>query len=338
MRIDSGRLQDHLRNGLKPLYVIHGDAPLLQIESCDAIRRKALESGYAERELLTAEQGFDWKSLIEASRSLSLFSRKKLIDFRIPSGKVGIEGGKILQAYCAELQPDVITMISLPKLDRQSLSSKWFEVLEKCGVAVSADTVARDELPGWIGQRLAIQKQQADMETLRFLAGQVEGNLLAAHQEIRKLGLLYPEGRIAFEDVKKAVLDVARYDLFQLGEAMLAGDVRRYAKILEGLQGEGMAESLVLWQICEEIRALFRVLDGMKKGKNQAQALRDAHVWGKRQSPVLKACGRASMEMLEGMLVKASGIDLIIKGLRKGDAWDELLQLGLNFAALGKNG
>ena len=338
MRIDSGKLDDHLKKGLKPLYVIHGDAPLLQIESADAIRRKASESGYVEREILTAEQGFDWKTLFEASRSRSLFSPKKLVDFRIPSGKVGVEGGKILQSYCGELQPDVITMISLPKLDRQGLASKWFEALEQCGVAVSADNVERDALPQWMAQRLSMQNQSADMETLAFLSDQVEGNLLAAHQEISKLGLLYPEGRINFDDVKKAVLDVARYDIFQLGEAMLAGSARRYAKILEGLQGEGAAESLVLWQICDEIRAVYRVSDGMKKGKNQAQALRDAKVWGARQQQILKACRKARMETLEGLLAKASGIDLIIKGLRKGNAWDEMLQLGLNFAALGKNG
>lgn len=338
MKIDSGRLSAHLEGGLKPLYVVHGDAPLLQIESCDAIREKARKSGFDEREILTAEQGFDWTGLIDASRSLSLFSPKRLIDFRIPSGKVGIEGGKILQAYCEQLQPDVVTLISLPKLDRQGLSSKWFEALERSGVAVSANDVERGDLPEWIARRLSIQGQQAGREALQFLAENVEGNLLAAHQEIRKLGLLYPEGRLTFEDVKKAVLDVARYDIFQLGEAMLSGNARRFARILEGLKGEGVAETLVLWQLADEIRALHKVLTGINGGKQQAQALRDARVWGARQALVLKACRQTSLERLETMLAAASGIDLIVKGLRKGDVWDELLQIGLNFAASGKTG
>ena len=196
MRIDSGRLADHLRGGLKPLYVLHGDAPLLLAESSDAIRSAARKEGFLEREILTVEQGFDWNALMDASRSLSLFCAKKFVDLRIPAGKVGAEGGQALQAYCAALQPDVVTLVTLPKLDRQGLSSKWFETLENSGVAVTANTVDRADLPEWIARRLARQKQQADSPTLQFIADSVEGNLLAAHQEIQKLGLLYPEGQI----------------------------------------------------------------------------------------------------------------------------------------------
>jgi DNA polymerase-3 subunit delta len=323
---------------LSPLYVLYGDAPLLLIEAADAIRGKALKSGFVEREILTCEQGFDWNELFEAASSISLFSPKKLIDFRIPSGRVGVEGGQKLQSYCERLQPDVITLITLPKLDRQSLASKWFEALEKSGVAVSADSVARGDLPQWIAGRFALQNQHVDSETLQFLADRVEGNLLAAHQEIRKLGLLFPEGMVSFDAVKKAVLDVARYDIFQLGEAMLSADMVRYARILDGLKGEGVAEPLVLWQLADEIRSLVKVMGGMQGGKPQAQVLRDARIWGARQARVLKACRSANLARLEEMLGQASRIDLMIKGLRKGDVWDELLQLGLNFAVKPKNG
>lgn len=311
---------------------------MLQIEAADAIRGKASRSGFVEREVLTCEQGFDWNELFMASSSLSLFSPKKIIDFRIPSGKVGVEGGQKLQSYCEKLQPDVITLITLPKLDRQGLASKWFEALEKAGVAVSANSVERGDLPKWIAERLAMQNQQADAETLQFMADRVEGNLLAAHQEIRKLGLLLPAGRVSFDEVKQAVLDVARYDIFQLGEAMLSFDAVRYVRVLEGLRGEGVAEPLVLWQISDEIRALIRVAMGMRGGKPQAQALRDARVWGARQNLVSKACRFANLARLEAMLRQASRIDQMIKGLRKGDVWDELLQLGLNFAVRPKNG
>src|SRR5487761_2543692 len=292
MKIDSARLTKQLDGGLSPLYVIYGDAPLLQIEAADAIRSTALKSGFTEREVLTCEQGFDWSELFEAAGSLSLFSQKKIVDFRIPSGKVGTEGGQKLQSYCEKLQPDVITLITLPKLDRQGMASKWFEALERVGVAVSANTVARSELPAWVAARLARQNQQADPETLQFLADRVEGNLLAAHQEISKLGLLFSEGKLAFDEVKRAVLDVARYDISQLGEAMLSSDSVRYTRILDGLKGEGFAEPLVLWQISEDIRTLIRVKRAMQDGKPQAQALRDARVWGARQALVLKACRR----------------------------------------------
>ncbi len=337
MKIDSSRLSAHLEGSLKSLYVVHGDAPLLQIESCDAIRESARKSGFAEREVLTAEQGFDWQDLVDASRSLSLFSPKKLIDFRIPSGKVGVEGAKVLQSYCEDLQPDVITLISFPKLDRQALSSKWFEALESKGVAVSANTIEREALPAWIAQRLVLQGQKAESEALAFLAESVEGNLLAAHQEIRKLGLLYPEGNLSFDEVKQAVLDVARYDIFQLGEAMLSKNVRRFVRILEGLKGEGVAESLVLWQLADDFRAIHRFASGIRIGKQPAQVLRDARIWGPRANLVQKA-GRIGIEAVDAMLARASEIDMMIKGLRKGDVWDELLQLGLNFAANGKNG
>jgi DNA polymerase-3 subunit delta len=338
MKIDSGRLPEHLKAGLKPLYVLHGDAPLILVESADAIRSVARSEGFLEREILTVEQGFDWGSLQDASRSLSLFCAKKLVDLRIPSGKIGTEGGQALQAYCESLQPDVLTLITLPKLDRQTLSSKWFEALEKTGATVSANTVDRAALPEWISGRLARQNQRADGETLQFIADSVEGNLLAAHQEIQKIGLLYPEGKISFDDAKNAVLDVARYDIFQLGEAMLGFDSVRFAKILEGLRGEGVAETLVLWQLTDEIRAMIRVKAGMKAGRPQAQVLREARLWGARQSLVLRACRRAGVRILEEMLVRAAHIDQMIKGLRKGNVWDELLQLGVNFAAQPKNG
>ncbi|HQT26108.1 MAG TPA: DNA polymerase III subunit delta, partial [Burkholderiales bacterium] len=304
----------------------------------DAIRETARKAGFVEREVLTSEQGFDWQELIDASRSLSLFSPRKLIDFRIPSGKVGAEGAKILQAYCENLQPDVITLITLPKLDRQALASKWFEALESAGVAVTANTVEREALPAWIAQRLSAQKQRAEKEALGFLAESVEGNLLAAHQEIRKLGLLYPEGDLSFDEVKRAVLDVARYDIFQLGEAMLSNNARRFARILEGLKGEGVAESLVLWQLADDFRAIHKFMSGIKAGKQPAQALRDARIWGARANLVQKAGRRMGIDAVDAMLARASLIDMMIKGLRKGDVWDELLQLGLNFAADGKNG
>ncbi|NNM81760.1 MAG: DNA polymerase III subunit delta [Burkholderiales bacterium] len=338
MKIDSARLASHLKSGLRPLYVVCGDAPLLLIESADAIRAKASKEGYAEREVFTCEQGFDWNSIIESALSPSLFCPKKVVDLRIPSGKVGTDGAAALQRYVENLQPDVVTLIALPKLDRASRNSKWFGALEKAGVLVEADTVPRSELPSWISARLSAQGQKAGKATLEFLSDRVEGNLLAAHQEIQKLGLLFPEGDLDHEEVRRAVLDVARYDIFQLGEAMMQANSLRFLRILEGLKGEGTAELLVLWQIAEEIRATLRVGSALKSGVSQGQALKDAKIWGSRQQAVIRASGRIGIDRLGEMLKNAAKIDRMIKGLCPGDVWDELRELGLDFAATGRNG
>ena len=259
MKLAGGDLGQHLARGLSPLYVLHGEATLLTLEAADAIRAAARADGIEEREVLTAEPGFKWAALRGAAQSLSLFSVRKLLEVRIPSGKPGVEGAQALQAYCENLDADTVTVVTLPRLDKTAQNSKWFTALAQHGVVIESGEIPLRELPGWIGARLRLQRQSTDPDTLRFLAERVEGNLLAAHQEIQKLALLYPEGALSFEQVKDAVMDVARYDVFKLSEAMLAGDAARFARILEGLRAEGEATVLVLWALTEDIRALARV-------------------------------------------------------------------------------
>jgi len=187
-------------------------------------------------------------------------------------------------------------------------------------------------LPQWIGTRLAAQGQKADGETLRFLADRVEGNLLAAHQEIQKLGLLFPGGALDFASVREAVMEVSRYDVFDLAEAMLAGDASRLARILEGLKGEGVAPNLALWAMTQEIRTLARLKGGARRGLPLAQLMREARIWESRQRLVQKAFNRLGEACLIGALQKAATLDRMIKGLARGDVWDELLQLGLAVA------
>lgn len=335
MRISTEDLPQHLKRGLGSLYVIHGEALLLAIEAADAIRNAARDAGYTERETIIAEQYFKWGELRNSAQSMSLFSSRKVIDLRIPSGKPGVEGAQALQDYCENLDPDTLTLISLPKLEGTAFKSKWFAALEQHGTIISADEVSLAALPTWITGRLRRQGQSADADTLKFLADKVEGNLLAAFQEVQKLALLFPEGALSFDQVKDSVMDVARYDVFKLSEAMLAGDAERYARILDGLRAEGTATVLILWALAEDIRALAKVSRALQQSGNLAGALRDARVWGAKQKLIERSVRRFTPTFAERALRQAAQIDRLIKGLRQGDVWDELLQLGVRCARAG---
>ena len=332
MSISSEELPRHLASGLKPLYVVYGDALLLALEAADNIRSAARAAGYGEREILIAEQHFKWAELGNSARSLSLFSSRRIIDLRIPSGKPGIEGGQALQEYAANPDSDVLTLITLPGLDWSARKSQWFAALEKHGVMVSADDIPRSALPRWIAARLQRQDQHADEAALEFLADRCEGNLLAAFQEIQKLALLFPAGMLTFDNVKDSVMDVARYDVFRLTEAMLNGNAARYTRILDGLRAEGTATVLVLWALSEDIRTLCKVTQAVQRGASIGNAMRDLRVRKDKQRLIENAAHRCKFPLLERAIQQAARLDKTIKGLRQGDVWDELLQLGLRFA------
>ncbi len=338
MTVSSEDLPRHLASGLKPLYVVFGDAPLLAIEAADAIRAAARTAGYTERETFFADRHFKWSELHNSARSLSLFAERKVIDLRIPTGKPGVEGGQALQDYVANMNADVLTLISLPKLDWAAQKSQWFCALQQHGMIVSADDIPLRALPRWIAGRLKRQGQSAEEATLEFLADRCEGNLLAAFQEIQKLALLFPTGQLSFEQVKDSVMDVARYDITKLSESMLMGDAVRFARILEGLRAEGTANVLVLWTITDEIRTLCKVLQEMQRGSSLANALRDKRVRRDKHALIENAAKRFSPAIAERALHQAAHIDKVIKGLSPGDAWDELLQVGVRCARAGTAG
>jgi DNA polymerase III subunit delta len=333
MQLRAEELDRHLSRSLADLYVIHGDEPLQSLEAADAIRAAARKKGYAEREVLSTERGFDWNQLRVSGASLSLFSSKKLIELRIPGGKPGTEGAAAILQHCSGPVPDVLTIVTLPRLDRRAQDAAWFKALTRDGVLINTFQVERAQLPQWIAGRLARQKQKAERETLQFLADSVEGNLLAAHQEIQKLGLLFPPGELAFDPVCGAVLNVARYDAFKLNEAMLAGDTARLARMLDGLKTEGEAPPKILWVLADEIRAVTRVQAGMAHGEDLQQLYRNNRIWGGvRQQQVTEAARRLKSAALGQALRHAARIDRTVKGLASGDVWDELLQLCLRFA------
>lgn len=333
MRVDSEQISRELSRGLKSLYIVYGEELLLALEAADRIRAKALEQGYDERRVLIVEPGFDWGELAMVGNSMSLFASKRLLDLRIPSGKPGKEGGEALQHLAAALPQDTVVLITLPGLDRKAQAAKWFDALERAGVTVHAAAVKRERLAQWLCARLALQSQQADAETLELLVNRVEGNLMAAYQEVQKLALLFPAGTLPFEEVRNAVLDVARYDVFEIGAVLLKADRAHFVRMLDGLRGEGVAPPLVLWAIAEEARAAARVKAATAAGKPLAQALREARVWGSRQEQMPAALRRLGSAQLIDALRCAAEIDRMIKGVADGDVWDALLQLGLGLMA-----
>ncbi|OWY27419.1 DNA polymerase III subunit delta [Herbaspirillum robiniae] len=336
MQLRHDALDAHLGKNLAPLYVIASDEHLLALEAADKIRRAARANGFTEREVLVVERSFKWGELLAANQSQSLFGDKKLIELRIPTGKPGRDGGAALQDYAASLSPDNLTIISLPKLDWATQKAAWVGALQQAAVYIDIPLVERNQLPGWIAHRLTAQQQSADRACLDFIADRVEGNLLAAHQEIQKLGLLYPAGKLSFEQVQDAVLNVARYDVFKLNEAMLSGDVARLTRMMDGLKGEGEALPLVLWAVTEEIRTLLKLKSGMAQGKPVGALLKEYRIWGPREKLMEPALRRISLTALESALQEAALVDRMVKGLRAkafaGDPWDALTQLGLKLA------
>lgn len=334
LRIDA--LDTHLSKPLAQLYVISSDEHLLAQEAADKIRKAARMQGFSEREVLSVERSFKWGALLAANQSQSLFGDKKLIELRMPTGKPGKEGGQALQTYAADLSPDNVTLISLPKLDWQTAKASWVGSLQKTAVYIEIANIERAQLPQWLGQRLAAQGQSAEKAGLDFIAERVEGNLLAAHQEIQKLGLLHPAGKLSMEQIHDAVLNVARYDVFKLNEAMLQGDVTRLVRMLEGLRGEGEALPLVLWAVAEEVRTLLKLKLGMSQGKPLGMLLKEYRIWGPRERLMEPALHRVSLATLETALQEAAQVDKMIKGLRAphflGDAWDGMLQVALKIA------
>lgn len=339
MQVRADQLASHLQKGPRPLYTVWGDEPLLAQEAGDAIRAAARAAGCSERQVHTvAGAHFDWSGLLGASMALSLFADKQLIEIRIPSGKPGKDGSEALQRYCENLSDDTVTLVQLPRLDRTQQGSAWFTALDGAGVTIRVDPIERKALPQWIAQRLAQQQQRIrggdeGQRSLAFFADRVEGNLLAAHQEIQKLALLYPAGELSFEQIEAAVLNVARYDVFKLGEAVLAGQVARALRMLDGLRSEGEAAVLVHWTLAEDIRSLKRVKDAMASGKPLPMALREARVWGVKERLFERVVPLLGVNTLAQLLDAAQVCDGLVKGLKHPDwpqePWDALKRLVL---------
>ena len=345
MQLALPQLQAHLQKGLRSLYTLHGDEALLVQEAADAIRASARQQGYTERSVhVVSGAHFDWSEVLAAGGSMSLFAERQILEIRVPTGKPGKEGSPMIQqlAQSAEGNDSTLTLFILPRLDSATKKGAWFGALEQFGVSLQIDSLDRAQLPQWIAQRLKLQNQsvasgQDGQNCLQFFADRVEGNLLAAHQEIQKLSLLYPAGELRHAQVESAVMNVARYDVFKLSEAVLAGQVARVQRMLDGLQAEGEAAVLVHYTLAEDIRALKRVKDAMAEGRPLPMALREQRIWGAREKLFERVLPKLSTARLAQLLKNAHQVDGIVKGLKVADwptdPWQALQRLALRVSS-----
>lgn len=328
------QLGQALSKNIAPIYCVSGEELLLVQEACDAIRQAARKAGFSERELYHCDASFDWGQVLTAANSLSLFAEKKIIELRLPTGKPGDKGGKVLQEYAQSPAPDNLLLIVTEKLDGATQKSKWFKAIEDVGVHIQVWPITGPQLPRWIGQRLQQAGLHADSSAIDLLAGRVEGNLLAAAQEIEKLKLLTSDKVISYELMASAVADSARYDVFGLVDKALHGDVRAAVKTLQGLKTEGTEPINILWALTRDIRHLVQISLSTSQGKSFELAARQAGVWDKRQPLIRAALQRLKPAQVQQLLRKANGIDKAIKGMRNAEPWDELLDLTLNIAGV----
>lgn len=321
------QLNESLKKGLQALYILVGDEPLAQKECLDAIRLKARQAGCSERTSYTIDRYFNWQQLSYFDQSMSLFSSQRILEIYMPSGKPGVEGGKALSKLAHKFMANTTVIIVLPTLERDTKNSAWFTSLSQTGVCVALNEVGINALPQWIAQRLEQQNQSTGSATLEFIANQVEGNLLAAHQEIQKLGLLYHKGCLTDSEVREAVLNVSRFDAFQLGEAVLEGNAERAVRILQALQDEGEQPVAVMNPLMWVLRPLVRMKHAEAKGENLNNAMTQARIFGDRQHLIRRALSRLSLRQLDAALAKLTDIDKTAKGMMQGNAWLEISRL-----------
>jgi DNA polymerase-3 subunit delta len=322
-----------LNRGLPSICLISGDEPLLVNEACDALRAKAKAQGYTERELHFVERGFDWQTLRANSRTMSLFAERKLIEIRLTGSGPG-EGAAMLIEFAERPMEDTLVLVVCEKLDGKALATKWVSAIEKHGLLVQAWPIELPRLPAWVAERLGRHGLQADKGTCQLIAERVEGNLLAAHQEVEKLALLHPPGSLSSEAVLEAVADSARYDVLQLGVAAMQGQAARALRILEGLHQEGIDATLVLWGLNKDIQWLARCAHHMRSGQSADAAMSTEYVWRPRQAAMKQALQRLRAPLIDRMIVDASNIDKAIKGVRRVDAWVELQALTARLAGV----
>lgn len=328
MRIKFDYLQNDLKKGLKPVYLVSGDEPLQQMEACDAIRRMARKQGFTEREVFHVERGFDWGLVFQSANSLSLFAEKKILELRFNSAKPGDTGSKALCEYCQHLNADTLLIITMPKIDAAGQRSKWFKQLDQVGVLIQIWPVEINQLSGWIANRMRQRQLKPSPEAVKLLAEKVEGNLLAAAQEIDKLAINAP-ATVDIDDILQAVDDAAKFDVFKLVDAILQANFSRIMHILHGLKATGEEPIYILWALTREIRNMT----SMAYAKNQGEALgvvfKKHGVWDKRVPMVKAALARFNEKQWAGFLQQAVKVDQVIKGVKAGNIWDELLDLSL---------
>ena len=330
MNVRPDQLQAVLSKQLHPIYLVSGDEPLQLMEATDQIRKTAREQDYAEREVIHADSNFDWQTLKDEAGSLSLFSSRRILDMRLPSMKPGRDGGQVLKEYAASPPQDILLLITGGKLESAQKNSAWFRALDRAGVVVQCWPIGPDRLPAWVTQRFQSRGMKPQTEVVDYICQRVEGNMLAAAQEIDKLLLLIGPGAVAIAEVREAVADSSRFTVFELADSALAGDRSRVIRILHGLRAEGIEPVLVIWSLAKDLRLLAGV---SRQPESAGFALQKAGVWKNRLELFHSCLRRHSAGSLDRLLQHCARIDAITKGVQPGDVWDELLTLGTRLAA-----
>ena len=336
MKINANQLTGHLQQALLPCYLVSGDEPLLVQEAVDQLRAAARRQGFTERELHVSGQGFDWSMLKTGGANLSLFAEKRIIELRVPTGKPGKEGSAAIVDLVATANEDTLILVTAPKLDRSSQSAAWVKAIDKCGGFLQIWPVSERDLPGWIAKRMRDAGLRPEKEAVRMIADRVEGNLLAAQQEIEKLCLLHSDGEITLEDVADAVVNSSRYDVYKLTDAAVAGNAPRALKILGGLRNEGVEPVIVAWALTRELRMLAGIRASQDRGVDLGTAMRKSGVWQNRQGLVRSCIGRHDTAGLYRLLQKAGQTDAAAKGQLAGDPWQLAMETVLGLAAAGR--
>lgn len=332
MKIRANQLSSHLQNSLAPCYLVTGDEHLLVAEALDEIRDAARKRGFGNRELHVATAGFDWSRLTASSGTLSLFAEQRIVELRLPTGKPGRAGGQAIADLVELAGEDLLFIVTGPKLDSGAARSKWAKAIDKKGVSLPIWPVGVRELPGWIANRMRQAGLQPDREAVALVADRVEGNLLAAGQEIEKLRLILGEGKVTVADVMAAVANSSRYDVYKLADAALAGDARRAVRILGGLKAEGVEPVIVMWSLTRELRTLAALDDAVRQGNDLGSAMQAARVWSSRQGLVRSCVSRHPRGTFQRLLKASGRADAAAKGQRYGDPWQMATDIVIGMA------
>jgi DNA polymerase-3 subunit delta len=334
VKISGDNLAGALSRQLARIYLVSGDEPLLVSEAADAIRAKARSEGFTERNLNVAERSFDWQALRAGSRALSLFAERKIIEIRMTNPTPGDEGADVITELAESGSPDNLVLIITGKLDGRTQNTRWVSAIDRHGVLVQVWPVELPRLPAWIRDRLSRHGLQVDEDAAKLLAERIEGNLLAAHQEVEKLALLLPSGAVTQDAVFEAVADSARFDVLQLGEAAMRGQVARAVRILDGLRSEGVELPIVLWALNKDLQWIARAQHLMRNGQTADAAMNAIYVWRPRQSAMKLALGRLKAAQVRALLLEAERVDRAIKGVLRTDPWVELERLVARLAGV----
>jgi DNA polymerase III subunit delta len=326
LKLTPDALSTHLEHQLLRAYLISGDEPLLTGEAADAVRARARAKGFTERDVHFLERGSDWDDVRASAANMSLFGSRRVVEIRMPGGKPGVAGGAALVALLESNDPDTIFLILTPRLDRDAQGANWVKAAETHGAWVQVWPIDVDRLVPWLRSRARRLGLEVTSDALELLAERTEGNLLAAHQELEKLQLLAPAGPINADTILASVADSARFDVFQLGESVLAGDTERALRMLAGLRAEGVEATLVLWALTKAMRDLWGCVAAPAGSRPKA--------WGRQAVALEKGARRASRLPYPALAVRAGRADRMVKGRLLGDAWDEMTLLAAEICGI----